>query len=135
MNKIHDVVGEHLPGEISWPAIGATDATAMIGIWRAPYKCVITGLKPIMAATVTGAATNYFNFNVQKAEQGEAAAEVAHLDFGDGTNAVVGLNDIPFTTGTELAMNEGDLILLQREKVGTGLATPAGTLEIRIRGA
>lgn len=135
MNKIHDIVGEHLPGEITIPYAAAADATSIVGIWRAPYKCVITGFKPIMGTAVTGAATNYVNLNVQKAVQGAAAAEVAHLDLASGTNLIVGLNDIPLTTGTELAMNEGDLILLEREKAGTGLVLPAGTLEIRIRGA
>lgn len=135
MNKMHDMVGPHPPAQISIPASAAADATAYVCIWLVPYDIRVTAFGYLSSAAVTGDDTNSKNLNVDAKIGVAAIAEVAHLDLVTGVDLAVGENAIAFNTGTYLDLSEGDLVLFELEKVGTGVDVAAGSLVIEYQGA
>lgn len=104
----------------------AATATEKRAIFVAPVKCRVTGVTIISDIAVTGDNTNTTNANLINAgAAGVGTTEVGNLDFVTGVNAValdgvaIPLN-ATYANGADL--NEGDVLALQYEKVGTGVA-------------
>jgi len=116
------------------PAQAADAPTAYVAIWRAPYKCRVTGLGYVPIAGVTGQDTESRNLNV---DLGSTKAEQANLDLEAGTNLTAkDDNAIPITVAAGyIDLEEGDTLILESELVGTsGLAVGIGDWTITFKG-
>lgn len=102
----------------SWPA------------WRAPYAATITGVRWIPGAAVTGANTNNFALTVNNKTQ--TLGVTTTKTYASGTNSVASTPEV-LTLTANVNVAAGDVIAFDRTVNGTGLASPAGHLEITYR--
>lgn len=107
----------------------AATATEKHPIFRAPFACKVTKIDAVAQAAVTGADTNTTHLNIINAgAAGAGTTEVGNLDLTSGTDMAaldstnIPLNATYLTAGVTLA--EGDVLVLQHEKVGNGLLVP-----------
>ncbi len=107
-------------------AVAAATATQQDPIFIAPCACKVTAVSVVPQAASTGDNTNTKNLNiVNKGASGAGTTEVGNLDLVSGTDLVafdekaIPLN-ATYTNGVSLS--EGDVLSLQTEKFGTGVA-------------
>lgn len=114
------------------PPHAAGDATQDHPIFRAPFACDIREVRIIPGAAVTGAATNNFNLNLKSWTDAATpvATERANRDYGSGTNETAMKMRSLYKPATPLALAAGEYLSLERELVGTGLASPNIGVEI-----
>lgn len=99
-----------------------------------PFNAVITGVKWIPDAAVTGAATNNFAFqllNKGPANAGTGAPTTVKT-YASGTNSVINTPEAytMSTTATDINGTAGDVLVWTRTVNGTGLASPRGQVEV-----
>lgn len=107
-------------------AIAAATATQKDPIFTAPCKCRVTRVAVTPQAASTGDNTNTKNLNILNAgSDGTGTTEVGNKDLVTGTN-LVALDETVVPLNTTYAngvdLSEGDVLALQTEKVGTGVA-------------
>jgi hypothetical protein len=73
---------------------------------------------------VTGQATNTFNLNVKTWTAAAVATERANRDYGSGTNEVAMVSRDLWAPASPFELTAGMHVTLERELVGTGLASP-----------
>ena len=131
--RYHDFV-DTITKCIKVPAQAADAATAYVAVWRAPYKCRVTGMGYVPIAAVTGADTESRNLNV---DLGSTGAEVANIDLELGTD-LTAKDDNALTitaSGGYVDLEEGATLLLESELVGTtGLAVGLGDWTVTYKG-
>lgn len=114
----------------------AATATEQWPIFMAPFPCLVTAVKVVAQAAVTGADTNTTHLNIiNKGSAGAGTTEIANRDLVLGTD-LVGFGDTSIAlTGTtaQKTLAEGDVLTLQHEKVGTGLLVPELLVEVSYR--
>lgn len=85
-------------------------------------------------ANITGADTNYRQLRIiNKGADGNGSTVLATLDFTSGVNAT-DYNEIAFTLTATMAnrnVAQGDVIAVESNAPGTGLADPGGTVRAR----
>jgi hypothetical protein len=123
-----------IPGPIPFQAHvvahAAATATEVHPIFRAPFACKLMKVDVVAQAAVTGDNTNRTNLNILNAgAAGSGTTEVGNLDLVTTTGNMIAndsrnvpMNVTYLTAGVTLA--EGDVIVLQHEKVGNGVAVP-----------
>ena len=125
-----------IPIEKYVPSHAAATATEVVAEpFRAPFKGTIVGFGFIPLAAVTGDDTNRTNINIlNKGTDGSTgAAEITNLDLATGVNLVAfDEKVIPLAANYEVI--EGQVIVLQHEKVASGVLVPAGTWIIYMNG-
>lgn len=117
------------------PAALAGDATADFTLGVAPQSGAIISVTFIPDAAITGANTNSFTSSVvNKGQAGAGTTVAASKAFVSGTNATAFAGTDITVSGTpaNLDVVQGDVIAWRRTLVGTGLATPAGLVRVRI---
>jgi hypothetical protein len=104
----------------------AGDATADHPIFRCATSvaCRIVKVTIIPGAAITGAATNNFNLNVKSWTAAGAATERANRDYASGTNETAMVARDLYAPATPLSIAAATHLTLERELVGTGLASP-----------
>lgn len=125
-NRFDDLVGpKYSMATIAAHAAG--DATADHPVFRAPVACRLRKVTIVPGAAVTGAATNNFNLNVKSWTDAATpvATERANRDYGSGTNEVAMKARDLYAPATPLSLAVGEYVSIERELVGTGLASPA----------
>ena len=132
MLGLHDVPGLHYL-QVSFPAAAAADATATLAVVVMPFKAKVKWAKVTSGAGVTGNGTNSQNWNVKKVIAG-SATEIAALDLALGTDLVALTPTRIGGADLAVALSEGDLVILEREKVGDGAALTAGLFIVAITG-
>ena len=112
----------------------AGDATADHPVFRAPFPCRLRKVTIVPAATLTGQATNNCNLNVKTWTDAATpvATERANRDYGSGTNEVAMKARDLYAPATPPNMATGEYVSVERELVGTGLATPNIGVEVEI---
>ncbi len=133
MLSVHDIPGEHQL-QVAAIAHAAATATEPIAQIRAPFKCVVTEVGFIPNTASTGDNTNTTNLNVIDRGTGAGTTEIANKDLVSGENLVANTPKV-IGTGLSVAMDEGDVLSLVAEKVGSGVAVGAGTFYAKVRGA
>jgi hypothetical protein len=116
-------------------AAAAADATAdqVVGVAGVAGSVLTVTFTP--DTVLTGADTNSATLSVvNKGTGGAGTAVVASKAFTNGVNAAAtDETDITLTvTAADAVVAVGDVLVLRRTKVGTGLATPAGLVRIKI---
>lgn len=106
---------------------GDTSETHVIFI--APFRCFLTDVDVYPCAAIVGDDTDRFNLNLHTDE------EIGNYDFDTDSGTSTGSAALEVLDGAEIEMDEGDVLSLQRETVGsTGLAMPPMGVEITFRG-
>jgi hypothetical protein len=129
-NSLHDIAGS-VYLHFGLPAAQAADATADVAVCPLPFKCAILGIDYIPLTAVTGANTDTRTLNANV-----GGTNVGSLAFASGSNATAKTATAFTLTGTTADLNraEGDVLTLQSQKSGNGLALPAGAIRVKIRG-
>jgi len=106
-------------------------------VFIAPFACVITAVKWIPAAAVTGANTN--NFALGLINRGAAGAGTTAITtvktYASGTDSVSGVPET-FTlssTASDTYLAAGDQVDFARTVNASGLASPNGVVQITFR--
>jgi hypothetical protein len=116
----------------------ATPATAIEQVlFRAPFRCVITGVEFTPNTVQAGANTNSFTLNIRNRAAGTGTAIPATLAFVAGVDlAATTPRAIPVSaTPATLLLQTGDVVTAEKAIVGTGLACPAGAITVHLRAA
>lgn len=117
-------------------ATGDATLDTVIGVAGAAGAIVSVTFTP--DAAVTGANTNSFTSSVvNKGQAGAGTLVPATRAFVSGQN-LVAFDEATITlsvTAADLEVAAGDVIAWRRTLVGTGLATPAGLVRVRIGAA
>lgn len=132
LNALRGLAGTHKT-RMKVPAHAAATATEQWPCFFAPFPCVVTGCKVVPQTASTGDNTNTTNLNlVNKGAAGSGTTEIANLDLATGTNLTAFADSSLTVTGTlaQRTLAEGDVLTLQHEKVGTGVAVGEVIVEI-----
>lgn len=110
-------------------------ATAIeVPIIRLPYAAQITGILWVPGANIVANAANFFTLNVRNRQAGAGAVVMATRAY----SAVNGVATTPESltlsvTATDLQPAENDLLTAHFTHTGTGLAIPAGLVQVQYR--
>lgn len=114
------------PVRMSFPVLGHLAATATelvsLAVFDQDLYISTAGIMPTTA--VSGAATNYTNYNLLS-----DATEKANIDFDNGEDLVAHTLK-SFTSFAAFTLSAGDHLNLQIEKVSSGLLIPATSIDI-----
>lgn len=131
--SLHDIPGTHIL-QVTVPTIAAATATSYAAIVSMPFKAVVKWAKFVPASAVTGDASNSQNLNVKKVVSG-TATEICNKDLGAGVDLTA---LTPYLIGSDdtldVSLAQGDLVVLEREKTGTGAILPLGVFLVGIEG-
>ena len=123
----HDIPGERKDFAVLAPAAAGTSSETH-AIWVAPFKCVLTDVDVYPCAAIVGDDTDRFNLNLHSDE------EIGNYDFDTASGTSTGSAALAVLDGGTTEMDEGDVLSLQRELVGSGVAMPPMGVEITYKG-
>lgn len=133
--RVHDIPGTHV-AHVMLPAHAAATATENVPIFRAPFACKVMAVRVVPGATATGDDTNRTNYNLLNGgSAGTGTTELGNLDYATGTDAAVGVTQNVYSSSTGTTLAAGDVLKMQMEKVGTGVALGATLCVIEYQGA
>lgn len=132
-NRLRDLAGTQIEtGAI--PAAAAGDATAEWVIFEAPFAVVIESVRIIPSAAITGADSNSANLNlINRGTAGAGTTELANRDYASGTDEAKAVARALYAPADGLSVAAGTVLVLQREKVGNGLALPHFRVVVKYR--
>lgn len=109
--------------------VAAGTATSSFSIFTAPCPCRVRAVTFTPDVATTGNNSNTKNLNVvNKGASGAGTTEIGNLDLLTGVNLVAfDETNIPITA---TALAEGDVLALQVEQVGTGVAVGGGQVNV-----
>lgn len=132
---IHDIPGAHQATK-TLRAHAAATATEKAVIFVAPFRCKVRSVRVVWDAAITGANTNTTHVNLLNGgADGSGTTELATIDYVSGTNAVALADNTLYAPATYLELAAGARLVIQWEKISTGLDIPAGTAVIAYEGA
>lgn len=130
MPEMKDIRGDHsFSIKVEGQATAGT-ADEFVG-FTAPFKLKITAVKWIPKAAVTANGTNFFTLTLRNRTTGAGAALPAQRSYA-ATNSVAFTPESMTLSGTaaDLVVAAGDLLTVEKLVSGTGLAMPAGTVQV-----
>lgn len=135
MPGLKDIPGPHV---IEVPVAGqATAATPdEFAIGTAPFNAVVTGVAFIPKSTLTGANTNYCSVTLRnRGAAGSGSTNIAQTDYVSTVNATAFVANAVTLNATTANRNvtAGDVLTCEKLVTGTGLAMPAGTIEVTLQ--
>lgn len=108
----------------------AADASEDFVVFVSDRKAVLRRVSWVPHDDVTGANTNTFHLNViNRGSDNTGTTELANIDYVSGTDASTNIEEV-FTAAADTQVSAGDVIVVQRELVGTGQAMPEGTFVV-----
>jgi hypothetical protein len=120
---------KHIPGnrvdrQIVPGEAAATDSSST-PVFVAPFDCTLVSVEVYFGAKVAGDDTNRFNLNlIDRGADGAGTVELGNYDLTAAKGTVDDMKAISlYSTGTA-TLSAGDVLDLQREKVGSGLIMP-----------
>ena len=131
--NINEIRGTFV-GRARIPAQGTAGTSNVWSVLRAREAAVVTGVYWIPDAAVTG--DNSDNFTLAVRNEGSdgtgTTAVTATKTYATGTDSVAQVAEALTVSGTaaDVAVAAGDVLSLVRATTGSGLASPAGQLEI-----
>jgi hypothetical protein len=131
--KLYDVAGLHF-ASVFHPGAAAATGTLKTAIWKAPCACKVESVFLHGDVAVVGDDTNSFSLattNGGAAGAGTAAVGAATFAAAGGTIAALAKVDLSPAAGVAFA--EGDIMLLTRTKIGTGLILGASSIQVQFR--
>lgn len=136
MPGLQDMPGDQ-PIADYFPGHATAGSAKECGLFRAPFRGVVTAVEFIASAAITGAATDNFTLNVRNRQAGGAGTLVpATITFGNGTNAVAQApTSLTVGNAANVAVAAGDVITVEKAVHGTGLACPDGVVVVHFQAA
>lgn len=127
-----DIMGARY-SEYVLPAHAAATATEQVVVFSRPYATRLRAVTMVMGENCNGVGTNYTNINVLQVTAGNAT-ELNNFDM----NAANAANSFVAYTARTIhanatapdALAANDLVVIQFEKAGAGLAIPASKVRI-----
>jgi hypothetical protein len=112
------------------PGSAAGDATEEWALVAFDKDATVHSVSWVPQTAVTGANTNTFHLNVRNlgSDGATTSTEIGNVDFVLNTDAAA-LQETDIVS-TDTAVVAGDVVSVQRELVGTGLATPEGAFVV-----
>jgi hypothetical protein len=124
------MAGFKLPINLGDLASGATNTTQEVARFCAPHDMKLAAAYAILIAALTGAATNFANFNiVNKSTDASGTTIMASLAFNTTGITVAAKAPAAFTlstTAANLLISEGDVIAIAAVGGGAGAVYPIG---------
>lgn len=112
---------------VAVPSHAAATATEIVPVFEVPVAAKIEKVIFRPGAAVTGADTNTTHLNViDMGVAGTGSSELGNYDLTSGNDLAKGERKELYAPASALSVSQNNLIGLQFEKVGSGLATPAG---------
>jgi hypothetical protein len=100
-----------------------------------PFNATVTGVKWVPAANITANGTNFFTLILRnRGAAGSGTAQAATRAYS-ATNGVAHTAENMTLSGTaaDLQLAAGDVLTVQKTEGGTGLAMPAGVVQVSVR--
>jgi len=133
MTSLHDIPGNHVDTGALDLHLAAT-ATEKETVFVAPFSLTLTSVKLEPSAAASGANTNTTHYNLlDGGAVGVGTTEIGNVDFTSGIDLVANTGQELIGAagvGTNANLDKGDRLILQREKVGTGLLIPKGAIVV-----
>ncbi len=134
-SSLHDVPGVHVH-QTTIRAHAAATATERVNIFEVPFKAKVRAVYIRPDAAITGADTNTTHVNLLNGgTAGTGTTELGAKDFVAGTDAAIGEKLTLYAPASKLAVDAGTLLVIQFEKVGSGLALPQFSVTVEYEGA
>lgn len=130
MTKLNQIAGAHVARVhiVGQATAGTADEFPGVTI---PFNAVIVGAKWIPKAAVVADATNYLTLTVRNRTTGAGAVNVANRSYAATNSAALTPEAMTLSaTAANLLVAAGDLLTVEKLNTGTGLALPAGVVEI-----
>ena len=115
-NGLHDTPGPHRDQLTVY--IPASDADGYKACWVAPFNCTITGMWAASSVTITGDATNTYNFDI---DGPDSTTEIGNIDLGAASN-ITTLVPVAFTMAADVNVDAEAVISFYVDEIGTGQA-------------
>lgn len=97
----------------------------------APFNMKITGVKWVPKAAITANGTNFFTLTVRNRTTGAGTAQPATRSYAATNSAALTAEAMTLSaTASDLLVNAGDHLSIEKLNTGTGLAMPAGTVQV-----
>jgi hypothetical protein len=127
-----------MPGDFTFQAnIPATAAGTAIEmpVVQLPYRALITAVKWVPGAAITANGTNYFTINFRNRASGAGTVVAAGPRAYSATNGVANTPETLTLSGTstDLQAATGDLLTAHFTHTASGLAIPAGMIQVTVR--
>lgn len=134
MTQINELAGEFF-ARVATPAQGTAATAEAYAVLRAEDDIVVTAVRWIPNAAVTGAATNNFALGlVNRGLAGSGTTAVSPVrTYASGTNAAAFVPEDLTVTPANTNVVAGETLSLNRTVNGTGLVSPGGVVEIAYR--
>jgi len=132
---IHDIPGHH-HYPFSIPEVGSAEPTRSHVIFRAPFKAKVRRVSYIFDASVTGQDTNTFRLNlIDRGTDGAGTAVLASRSYTAGTDDSAYVVRVLYEPSEGYSINAGQVLDLQRERIGGGMDMPRLYGVVEIEGA
>lgn len=134
MTQLRDIRGDHVVYLPVTAMAGATTDKEQAG-FVAPYNATITGVKWLPAAAVTADAANYSTLSLRNRGSGGAGTALAATRAYSATDSSAWVPEDCTLSGTtaDLEVTAGDALTVQMLHTGTGIALPAGIVQVSYR--
>ncbi len=134
MTQLKELAGD-LVFEISVPPTAAGTAIEVPGL-IAPFNMVFTGVKWVPGAAITANGTNFFTLTPRnRAASGSGTVVPATARSYAATNSVANVAETLAlsSTASDLLVSAGDVLTAHVTHTASGLAVPAGLLQLYLR--
>lgn len=112
----------------------AAGTAVEVPIIRLPYGALITGVVWVPGAAITANGSNYFTLTIRNRGAGAGTVVVATRAYSAGNGAATTPEVLTLSsTATDLQAAAGDLLTAHVTHTGTGLAVPAGLVQVTYR--
>lgn len=131
--QLKDIPGDFTFG-VSVPPTAAGTAIE-VPIVQLPARALITAVKWVPGAAITANGTNFFTLNVRNRASGAGTVVPAGPRAYSATNGVATTPETLTlsSTATDLQAAAGDLLTAHFTHSGSGLAIPAGLVQVTVR--
>lgn len=134
MPQLSQIAGAHTVRKtLAAMANASTDDETVAFV--APYNLTISGVKWIPDAAVTANGTNFTVLSVRNRGAADAGTALPATRSYAATNSVARIQEAMTLSSTAADLNAtaGDVITIQRIHTASGVAVPAGTVEISFK--
>ncbi|GAB3429842.1 hypothetical protein [Actinophytocola sediminis] len=113
----------------------AADTDIEVPIVELPFDVTVTGVLWVPGAAMTASGTNYVDLNVKNREAGAGTTVVAGPRSWSATNSVANTPEAVTLSATaaNLDADEGDLLTAHFTNTASGLAVPAGLVQVTVQ--
>ncbi|MBV6425157.1 MAG: hypothetical protein NAOJABEB_02971 [Steroidobacteraceae bacterium] len=130
VTKLHDIPGNFVD-RVPLESHAAATATEKRLLWIAPFAVKIVSIVGYFDAASTGDTTNSTNINlINGGTDGIGTTEIGNIDYATGTNIAIGTAQSFYAPASPVAYAAGTHIIVQFEKVSSGLLIGRGTFVI-----